>query len=77
MTVYLLDEAEPVDGADQLDPSRYGVIVEGPGGRSGLLLPRIPGITTAEQQVDIAKRKAGLSSTDSVRLSRFAARIIH
>jgi AmmeMemoRadiSam system protein A len=77
VTVYLLDEAEPVDRADQLDPSHYGVIVEGPGGRSGLLLPGIPGITTAEQQVDIAMRKAGISSTDSVRLSRFAARIIH
>jgi AmmeMemoRadiSam system protein A len=77
VTVYLLDVAEPIDGADQLDPERYGVIVEGPDGRSGLLLPAIPGITTAEQQVDIATRKAGLSPTDAVRLSRFSARIIH
>jgi AmmeMemoRadiSam system protein A len=77
VTVYLLDEAEPIDTIDQLDPARYGVIVEGPGGRSALLLPAIPGITTAEQQVDIAMRKAGLSPSDSVRLSRFTARIIH
>ena len=77
VTVYLLDAAEPIDSADQLDPARYGVIVEGPGGRSGLLLPAIPGITTVEQQVDIAMRKAGLSPTDPVRLSRFSARIIH
>ena len=77
MTVYLLDAAEPIDGPDQLDPARYGVIVDGPGGRSGLLLPAIPGITTVEQQIDIAMRKAGLSRTDPVRLSRFAARIIH
>ena len=77
VTVYLLDAPEPIDDADQLDPARYGVIVEGPGGRSGLLLPAIPGITTAEQQVDIATRKAGLSPADPVRLSRFSARIIH
>ena len=77
VTVYLLDEAEPIDSPDQLDPSRYGVIVEGPGGRSGLLLPAIPGITTVEQQVDIATRKAGLSPSDPVRLSRFSARIVH
>ena len=77
VTVYLLDEAEPIDSTDQLDPARYGVIVEGTGGRSGLLLPAIPGITTAEQQVDIATRKAGLSASDPARLSRFTARIIH
>jgi AMMECR1 domain-containing protein len=77
VTVYLLDAAEPIDGTDQLDPAHYGVIVEGSGGRSGLLLPAIPGITTADQQVDIAMRKAGLSPGDPVRLSRFSARIIH
>jgi AMMECR1 domain-containing protein len=74
--VYLLDAAEPIDDADQLDPARYGVIVEGPGGRSGLLLPAIPGITTTEQQIDIATRKAGLSPSDPIQLSRFSARII-
>ena len=77
VTVYLLDPAEPIDTSDQLDPARYGVIVEGPGGRSGLLLPAIPGITTPEQQVDIASRKAGLSPTDPLQLSRFSATIIH
>lgn len=77
VTVYLLDPAEPIDSTDQLDPARYGVIVDGPGGRSGLLLPAIPGITTPEQQVEIARRKAGLSPADPVRLSRFTARIIH
>jgi AmmeMemoRadiSam system protein A len=77
VTVYLLGAAEPIDDTDELDPARFGVIVEGPGGRSGLLLPAIPGITTVEQQVDIAMRKAGLSATESVRLFRFTAQIIH
>ena len=77
VTVYLLDPEEPIDTPEQLDPARYGVIVEGPEGRSGLLLPAIPGITTPEQQVDIASRKAGLTPTDPIRLSRFSATIIH
>jgi AmmeMemoRadiSam system protein A len=77
VTVYLLGDAEPIDGLDDLDPSRYGVIVEGPGGRAGLLLPAISGISTATEQVDIARRKASLSPADPIRLSRFSAQIIH
>lgn len=76
VTVYLLGEPEPIEGIDQLDPGHFGVIVVGSGGRTGLLLPAIPGITTAAQQVDIARRKAGLSPADPVRLSRFEAEII-
>lgn len=76
VTVYLLGVPQPIDGIDELDPDRYGVIVHGSGGRTGLLLPAIPGITTAQQQVDIARRKAGLSPAEPVRLSRFEAEII-
>ena len=77
VTVYLLDEPVPVTGIDELDPERYGVVVEGPGGRTGLLLPSIPGIRDAAEQVEIAKRKAFLTADDPVRLYRFAATIIH
>jgi len=77
VTVYLLGDPEPIDGLDELDPARYGVIVEGPSGRRGLLLPALPGITSADEQVDIARRKAFLSSTDPIRLYRFTAEIIH
>ncbi len=77
VTVYLLGDAEPIDSLDDLDPSRYGVVVDGPGGRSGLLLPAIPGITTATDQVNIARRKASISPSDPIRLSRFEAEIIH
>ena len=77
VTVYLLSDAEPIEGLDDLDPSRYGVIVDGPGGRTGLLLPAIPGISEAAEQVDIARRKASISPDDPIRLSRFEAKIIH
>ena len=55
-----------------LDPSTYGVIVEDEAGLSrGLLLPDIEGVDTAEKQVEIASRKAGISPGTPVRLSRF------
>ncbi len=77
ITVYILGEPEPVASLDELDPARYGVIVEGPGGRTGLLLPAIPGVDDAAAQVDIARRKALLGPDEPIRLYRFGARIIH
>jgi MEMO1 family protein len=57
---------------EELDPSVYGVIVEDESGtRRGLLLPDIPGIDNAEQQVEIAARKAGIGRDERVRLYRF------
>jgi AmmeMemoRadiSam system protein A/AmmeMemoRadiSam system protein B len=55
-----------------LDPSVFGVIVEDESGaRRGLLLPDIPGIDNAEQQVEIATRKAGIAPGEPLRLWRF------
>ena len=57
---------------ENLDPSVFGVIVEDESGeRRGLLLPDIPGIDNAEQQVEIAARKAGIGRNEPVRLYRF------
>lgn len=72
--VYSVDVLLPAEPAemDQLDPSVYGVIVEDESeSRRGLLLPDIPGVDTALQQVEIAKRKAGISPETPVKLSRF------
>ena len=76
VTVYLLGETEPVERLDDLDPARYGIIVKGPGERTGLLLPALPGITTVAQQVDLALRKANFTRYDPIRLYRFPATII-
>lgn len=57
---------------EELDPSVFGVIVEDESGeRRGLLLPDIPGIDNAEQQVEIAARKAGIGRDEPIRLYRF------
>ncbi len=55
-----------------LDPRVFGVIVEDESGaRRGLLLPDIPGVEIAEQQVEIAARKAGIRRGEPVKLWRF------
>ncbi len=77
VTVYLLDRPEPVEGANDLDPHRYGIIVTGPGGRRGLLLPAIPGIDTADLQLELAARKAGLRPGTAMTIERFTAKILH
>lgn len=70
ISVDVLGTPEPVSGLDELDPSRYGVIVKC-GWRKGVLLPDLPGITTAEEQVRIARLKAGIGTEEIVELFRF------
>ena len=70
-SVDVLGNAEPISSPDQLDPKRYGVIVTKDWKR-GLLLPNLDGVDTVEQQVSIAKQKAGISVHDQdVELERF------
>ncbi|MDN5293782.1 MAG: hypothetical protein PWQ31_1087 [Eubacteriales bacterium] len=69
-SVDILKEPEPVGGLEDLDPKKYGVIVRS-GFRSGLLLPNLEGIDTAEEQVRIARQKAGIGPDEPVRLERF------
>ena len=41
------------------------------GGRRGLLLPDLEGVDTVEDQIDIARRKGGISPDDDYKLQRF------
>ena len=71
---YSVDVLHPPEPAtmEELDPRVFGVIVEDESGlRRGLLLPDIPGVDHAEQQVDIAARKAGIDREEPIKLSRF------
>ena len=69
-SVDILGDAEDIDSPDQLDVKRYGVIVSS-GGRRGLLLPDLEGVDTVEEQIRIAKRKAGISEGKPCKLQRF------
>lgn len=69
VSVDVLSPPEPCTEAD-LDPKRYGVIVE-KGWRLGLLLPDLEGVDTAEEQLRIAKMKAGIPPDESCKIYRF------
>lgn len=77
IAVYLLGEPEPIDDMSELDPARYGVVLRDQRGRTGLLLPGIPGIDTPEQQVAIARQKGAFRPGDKVQMYRFEAAIYH
>lgn len=70
INVDILGKPEYIDGPDKLDVKRYGVIVSC-GSRKGLLLPDLEGVDTVEDQIDIARRKGGISPTDDYKLQRF------
>lgn len=71
-SVDVLSATEPTQ-MENLDPSIYGVIVEDEAGmHRGLLLPALEGIDTAERQVEIAARKAGIAPGTPIRLQRFS-----
>lgn len=68
--VSVLYPPEPIASEAELDPKRYGVIVER-GWQRGLLLPDIPGIDDVKTQLWYARRKAGLGDDEPVELFRF------
>lgn len=69
-TVDVLGELEKIEGPNDLDPWRYGVVVR-QRGKSGLLLPHLEGVDTVSDQIGIAKQKAGIPLEESVDLWRF------
>ena len=70
VSVDVLGEPEDIDSPAELDVKRYGVIVR-QGTRRGLLLPDLEGVDTVEQQVAIARQKAGIGPGEKVSLQRF------
>ncbi|MGQ9545825.1 MAG: AmmeMemoRadiSam system protein A [Dehalococcoidia bacterium] len=72
-SVDILTEPEPVTDTGQLDPKKYGVIVES-GWRRGLLLPDLEGVDSVEEQIAICRLKAGISASEPIKLYRFQVR---
>jgi AMMECR1 domain-containing protein len=65
-----------VNSEADLDPKRYGVIVQA-GRRRGLLLPDLEGVATVKMQVGIAMQKAGIAPGTPVTLFRFEVKRYH
>ncbi len=75
-SVDVLSEPERIKDPGQLDPKRYGVIVT-KGIRKGLLLPDLEGVDTVEEQLRIARTKAGISPDEDCEIYRFEVRRYH
>lgn len=69
-SVDVLTRPEPVESPHDLDPKKYGAIVES-GRRRGLLLPDLEGVDTVAEQIDICRQKAGIMPQEPVKLYRF------
>lgn len=70
-SVDILCPPEEVRDASGLDPKKYGVIVA-KAQKRGLLLPDLEGVDTVEEQLRIAKLKAGIDPRDpDVRIEKF------
>ena len=69
-SVDVLGEPEKISSKEELDVKRYGVIVTR-GYKRGLLLPNLEGVDTVEEQISIARRKAGIREHEEVQMERF------
>ena len=69
-SVNVLGEPEAITSKEELDVKKYGVIVT-KGRKRGLLLPDLDGVDSVEEQIAIARRKAGIREEDEVSLERF------
>lgn len=69
-SVDVLAEPEPIRSKEELDVKRYGVIVCS-GRKRGLLLPNLEGVDTVDQQITIAKKKAGIYDNEAFTMERF------
>jgi AMMECR1 domain-containing protein len=76
ISVDVLKPMELIGGIEDLDPSRYGVVVRN-GERRGLLLPGIEQITSVEEQIAIARTKGGIEEDEPVELYRFEVERYH
>ena len=70
ITVDVLGKLEKVNSVEELDEKKYGVIVSKENSQ-GLLLPDLDGVDSVQEQIGIAKRKAGIKDQEEVELQRF------
>jgi AmmeMemoRadiSam system protein A len=69
-SVDVLSPPEKVADTAALDAKRYGLIVVS-GQKRGLLLPALEGVDSVEEQVRIARMKAGILPDEEIEIFRF------
>ena len=71
--VTVLGPLEEVSSSAALDPAVFGIEVSDTTGRRAVLLPDLEGVETAEQQVELTRRKAGIPEGTPLSLRHFRA----
>ncbi len=69
-SVDVLMPPQVVSSPRELDHREYGIIVE-KDGRKGVLLPDIPGVNSVEEQLTIARMKAGIKYDEEITIKKF------
>lgn len=72
-SVDVLTPPEKVGDPKELDPRKFGVIVVS-GQKRGLLLPDLEGVDTVEEQLRIARMKAGIFPDERLEIFRFTVK---
>ncbi|HEX6764954.1 MAG TPA: AmmeMemoRadiSam system protein A [Polyangiaceae bacterium] len=72
--VSVLLPEEPFDDPRELDDGQHGVVVRDGVGRQGVLLPGVPGVKNGDEQIALARRKAGIEASARVTMGRFSVR---
>lgn len=70
ISVDVLTKPIEVKDIEELDPKKYGIIVE-KGRNKGLLLPDLEGVETVAKQLAIAKSKAGINGDEGIKIYKF------
>jgi AmmeMemoRadiSam system protein A len=70
ISVDILSPLEEVKDISELDPKKYGIVVQ-KGWRRGVLLPDLEGVDTVEEQLSIALAKAGIYPDEDFKIYRF------
>lgn len=71
IAVDVISSPIPILSVSDLDPKKYGIVVEF-GEKRAALLPNLPSIETGEEQILMAKKKAQIKKGEDVQLYRFS-----
>jgi len=74
ISVDILSKLKKIEDLNSHDPKKYGLVVKTEDGRSGLLLPNLPGIETAQEQLKVTCQKAGIRPGEKKGLYRFTTK---
>jgi AMMECR1 domain-containing protein len=71
-TVAVLNTLQRISDPSHLDPHNFGLYISSDQGKSAVLLPKHPGISTAQEQIATALRESGINErNETITMYRF------